>query len=66
MKKLFMFIAIVGFFCIAPTLNVSAEEEDPCATEILECPDGTQFYAIVCDDDDRRVFIKTLCGSGIL
>jgi len=54
---LFSFISILSF--AAPKI---ANAESGCKTFILNCPDGEQYYVVICDYSDYVVWADLCCG----
>ena len=60
MKKLFLGLAFLGILAFA--FPNQAKAESPCATWTITCGcDGSQHYAIVCDEDDFAAWHDLLC-----
>jgi hypothetical protein len=63
MKTLVLAIALLfGVFFMTIPKEVKADV--PCTTYIMTCPDGTQHYVVICDDEDKRAWAFLLCGVG--
>jgi len=62
MKKIILIFAILGMFTFISPKEASSEPQNPCTTEILPCPDGTQHTVMVCDNNDYSVWTSLLCG----
>jgi len=64
MKKLILSFAFIGLFSfMTPTVATPIPDQSGCRTVIIECDDGTQHYAIICDLDDAFVWLDLLCPN---
>ena len=62
MKKLILSFAFIGLFSLmTPTIATPLPTSNGCTTHVIVCSDGTQHYAIVCDDTDIYAWFELLC-----